>query len=72
MAYLNRQTEKLIREDPLFAGYVTVSPEHDNALEVLRRGVEEQGMMGLKIWVSCLCDDPRCDRIEDRRRSDRS
>ena len=61
--YLNEQTEKLIREDSLFGGYVTVSPEHDNALDVLKRGIEQQGMIGLKIWVSCLCNDDCCDRL---------
>lgn len=61
--YLNEQTEKLIREDKLFGGYVTVSPEHDNALEVLKKGIETQGMIGLKIWVSCLCDDKCCDPL---------
>ena len=63
VCYLNEQTEKLIREDDLFGGYVTVSPEHPNALDVLRRGIETQGMIGLKIWVSCLCNDDRCDRL---------
>ena len=63
--YLNEQTQKLIREDALFGGYVTVSPEHDNALEVLREGVEQQGMIGMKIWVSCLCDDACCDKLYD-------
>ena len=49
--YLNEQTAKLIKADPLFGGYVTVSPEHDNSLDVLRRGVETQDMIGLKIWA---------------------
>ncbi len=61
--YLNEQTEKLIREDALFGGYVTVSPEHDNALDVLRRGIEQQGMIGMKIWVSCLCNADCCDKL---------
>ena len=63
--YLNGQTEKLIREDALFGGYVTVSAEHDNALEVLKKGIETQGMIGLKLWVSCLCDEPCCDPLYD-------
>lgn len=63
--HLNEQTAQLIKEDSLFAGYVTVSPEHDNALDVLRKGIEEQGMIGMKIWVSCLCDDPCCDQLYD-------
>lgn len=63
VAYLNEQTEQLIRQDALFGGYVTISPEHDNSLDVLRKGIEKQGMIGMKIWVSCLCDDDRCDRL---------
>lgn len=61
--YLNEQTAKWIRQDALFGGYVTISPEHDNSLDVLRKGIETQGMIGMKIWVSCLCDDDRCDRL---------
>ena len=65
VAELNALTEKLIRQDPLFGGYVTISPEHDNSLDVLRKGIETQDMIGMKIWVSCLCDDDRCDRLYD-------
>lgn len=61
---LNRATERLCR-DPLFRGYVTVSPEHPNALAVLERGIEA-GMVGMKLWVSCLCDRDCCDRLYDR------
>ena len=62
---LNELTENLIRQDSLFSGYVTVSPEHDNSLDVLRKGIEKQGMIGMKIWVSCLCDDACCDKLYD-------
>ena len=65
VAELNEMTENLIRQDSLFSGYVTVSPEHDNSLDVLRKGIEKQGMIGMKIWVSCLCDDACCDRLYD-------
>lgn len=61
--YLNEQTEKLVKEDSLFGGYVLVSPEHDDSLDVLRKGVETQGLVGMKIWVSCLCDDDCCDKL---------
>jgi len=65
VAELNELTEQLIRQDALFGGYVTISPEHDNSLDVLRKGIEKQGLIGMKIWVSCLCDDDRCDRLYD-------
>lgn len=38
-------------------GYVYVSPEHDNAVEVIRHGIEDQGMEGIKLWVSTFCDE---------------
>lgn len=63
ITYFNSKTEQLIKEDSLFGGYVTVSPEHDNSLDVLRRGIESQGFLGMKIWVSCLCDEDLCDRL---------
>lgn len=60
---LNGLTARLVRSDSRFHGYVTVSPEQADSLEVLRRGAEEQGAEGMKLWVSCLCDDKRCDRL---------
>lgn len=62
---LNETTAKLIAEDSLFEGYVYVSPEKTNSLDVLKKGIETQGMCGMKIWVSCFCNDPRCDRLYD-------
>ena len=38
-------------------GYVYISPEHDNAEYVLQRGIEEQGFIGVKLWVSTFCND---------------
>lgn len=63
LCYLNDQTETLMKEDKLFEGYVLVSPELDGSLDVLRKGIETQGMIGAKIWVSCLCDEDCCDKI---------
>lgn len=40
------------------SAYVYVSPEHPNALSVLRHGVEDRGAIGVKIWVSEYCDAP--------------
>lgn len=56
---LNDATLGFMREEPRhIKGYVYVSPEHKNALSVMRRGIEEQGMLGVKIWVSEPCDSP--------------
>ena len=55
----NRQIAQFVREQPgQVEGYVYVSPEHSDALDVVRRGIEEQGMSGIKFWVSTLCDEP--------------
>ena len=56
---MNDATARFHRAHPeSVSGYVYISPEHSNALEVLRRGIEEQGMEGVKFWVSTFCDDP--------------
>lgn len=41
------------------AGYCYVNPRHGHmALEDFKRRIEDQGMIGLKLWVATLCDDP--------------
>lgn len=41
------------------AGYCYVNPRHrEAALQEFRRRIEDQGMIGLKLWVATLCDDP--------------
>lgn len=59
---LNQEAHLVCMGDPLFSRYVTVAPEHDNALSVLQAGVGS-GAVGMKIWVSCLADDPACDPL---------
>jgi uncharacterized protein len=40
-------------------GYCYVNPRHGRAaLDDLARCVEEHGMIGIKLWVATLCDDP--------------
>ena len=58
--HLDNQTlSDLIKEYPdLLRGYVYANPRYDDALDVVRRGIEEQGMCGLKLWVATYCDDP--------------
>lgn len=65
IALLNDRCFAFCREDDLFLPYVTVAPERKNALSVLEKGIE-QGAVGMKIWVSCLCDDPSCDVLYRR------
>lgn len=60
---LNRATVDLCRQDSLFCGYVYLNPLHSDCLARLRRGIEHDGMLGVKLWVSCLCNDKACDPI---------
>lgn len=56
---INAETARFIREEPRhIGGYVYISPEHEHALDVARRAIEDDGMEGIKLWVSTYCDDP--------------
>ena len=56
---LNRDVVRFMREHPgLAEGYCYVNPPHPNSPDVLRRGVEDFGMSGMKLWVASLCSDP--------------
>lgn len=51
-AVMRRHSERV-------AGYCYVNPRHGKAaLEDFRRRIEDQRMIGLKLWVATLCDDP--------------
>lgn len=40
-------------------GYCYVNPRHGQAaLEDYKKRIEDQGMIGLKLWVATLCNDP--------------
>lgn len=40
-------------------GYCYVNPRHgEQSLSDFRRRIEDKGMIGVKLWVSTLCDDP--------------
>lgn len=62
---LNDIAANICDDDPLFCTYVTVSPEHPNALQVLEKGIQ-RGAVGMKIWVSCLCDEACCNALYRR------
>ncbi|MEE2814614.1 MAG: amidohydrolase family protein [Actinomycetota bacterium] len=45
-------------------GYCYVNPRYGaDSLDDLRRNVEEHGMIGIKLWIATLADDPLCDPI---------
>ncbi len=57
---LNNEAHKFMREQPSYiGGFCYVNPTHDNSINVLKKGIEDYEMSGMKLWVSTFCDDPR-------------
>ena len=57
---LNCEVYKFMKEEPeKVGGFCYVNPNLHNSLDVLKRGIEEQGMSGMKLWVSTYCDDEK-------------
>ncbi|MCL2518134.1 MAG: amidohydrolase family protein [Oscillospiraceae bacterium] len=55
----NDDTAKFIKEYPnLIGGYCYCNPRNENSLSELRHYIEDCGMVGMKLWVASLCDDP--------------
>ncbi|MDF2670685.1 MAG: hypothetical protein K0R67_2991 [Paenibacillus sp.] len=55
----NADIARFMRENPDVAeGYVYINPLHDNALDVLKHGVETYGMIGMKLWIATYCNHP--------------
>lgn len=60
IAELNLEVYGFMKEYPArIGGFCYVSPVHSDCLDVLRKGIEEYGMSGMKLWVATYCDDPR-------------
>jgi uncharacterized protein len=63
----NRLTKEFMNEHPgLVRGFVYADPRHPNCIDVIRQGVLEYGMEGVKIWVSLFCDDPRVNKAAEQ------
>ena len=55
----NADVVRFKKEFPEFVeGYVYVNPRNSDALDVLRRGIEQDGMIGMKLWIATYADDP--------------
>lgn len=55
----NQDVVRFRRERPeLVEGYVYANPRNANATRVVRTGIEDDGMVGLKLWIASYCDDP--------------
>lgn len=56
---LNLEVYKFMTDRPdIIKGYCYVNPDNANSLDVLKNGVEQYGMSGMKLWVATLCDHP--------------
>lgn len=63
----NLSASRFMKKHPdKIGGFVYISHEHDNAVDVLKRGIEEQGFEGVKIWVSEKCDSPLMDKVAEK------
>lgn len=57
--FLNQQVADFMHEHPReIGGAVYVNPLHQNAISIVRRGIEDTGMELVKLWISCVCDSP--------------
>ena len=57
---LNYEVYKFSKEHPKYiGGFCYVNPAHDNSLDVLKKGIEDYQMEGMKLWVATYCDDPK-------------
>lgn len=64
---INEGVSRFAKENPnVIKGYVYICPEHKNAIDVLKKGVEEQGMIGAKIWVSEYCDSETVNPLAEK------
>lgn len=60
ISLLNHDTYKLMREEKSrIGGFCYINPRHSNSIEVLKKGIEDYGMSGMKLWIATYCDDPR-------------
>lgn len=60
----NDSVRDFCREQPeLIRGYTYLNPRNKNSLTELRRGIEDYGMAGVKLWVATYCDVPEVDPI---------
>ncbi|WP_309127295.1 amidohydrolase family protein [Microbacterium sp.] len=62
---MNRALVAELRRHPdRLRGYCYVNPRYGrDSLDDLRRNVEDEGMVGIKLWIATLADDPLCDPI---------
>ncbi len=56
----NRDLHRIMKRYPdRVWGWVYINPAYPGAVEEVRRGIEEYGMIGVKMWTGTKCSDPR-------------
>lgn len=59
VARCNESVRDFCRERPdLIRGYTYLNPRNKNSIAELRRGIEDYGMAGVKLWIATYCDVP--------------
>ncbi|MBE6552477.1 MAG: hypothetical protein E7665_10150 [Ruminococcaceae bacterium] len=65
--YLNDYATDAVKRYPdIFDAYVYLNPVHDNALELMKREIEDKGKVAVKLWMCTFCDDPRAYPIYEK------
>lgn len=55
----NSDVYRFMKQEPgMVEGYCYINPRNADSLEVLKRGIEDYGMSGMKLWIANYCDDP--------------
>ncbi len=60
----NDLTVNFRKRDHRVGGYIYCDPVHDNCIDVLKKGLAN-GMVAVKMWVSCYCDDVRVNQVAE-------
>ena len=63
----NRGIYRFCRQYPqVMRGYCYLNPKLPNTIETLRRGVEDNNVKGVKLWVATYCDDASVDPVVEK------
>lgn len=56
---LNQEVADFMRENPgRIKGFCYLNPRLPDTMDTLRRGIEQDGMSGIKLWIATYCNDP--------------
>lgn len=64
---LNMEVHRFMTEQAgLIGGFCYINPLHANSPDVLKKGIEDMGMSGMKLWVSTYCNAPQVFPLVER------